>query len=119
MFSKLFDLVRPSRRPRRPGPPVATAHRPGHGRPRLEELEPRLAPTANFQIDLGGILRADCDNTANTVRLDHSGSQTILSDTGHSVPFDDYRFTSIRIQGGTAADTFNLYATVRPVTLLR
>lgn len=80
-------------------------------RPQLEVLEDRLAPSCSTTVVVQ-LLRVNCDNTRNTVTVDHSGPNTIVN----GVAFSDTLFNSMRINVGTGGDTVNLNAT--PNTLL-
>jgi hypothetical protein len=62
-------------------------------------------------------LRANCDNAANTLTLDHSGSTTTMTYTGGSRSIADQTFDQILINMGTSANTVNVRSTVMPVSV--
>jgi hypothetical protein len=86
-------------------------------RPRLEELESRLAPTVNFPDITPGAIWVQCDDLEpNTVTVYRQGGMTVISGTGtfpHSFPSS--QFTGIYILGGALGTVTNIQANVLPV----
>src|SRR5262249_38795875 len=79
---------------------------------RCEELESRLVPSCSPSI-VSGQLRSNCDNAANTVTLDRSGSFEFINGVG----FSETLFSSVLINTGSASDTVKVYATGKPTTI--
>jgi hypothetical protein len=102
--------------------PVARPHRhqgrrPG-ARPQLEELESRLAPTANVFL-ASGVLHADSDNSGNTIALFILGTNTVVS-VNNELPFHQFptsAINSIQINGGTGFDHLMIDGTLSPTTV--
>jgi hypothetical protein len=82
-------------------------------RPRLEELETRLAPAVTPTL-LNGQLLITGDDLPSDITLDHAGTTTLVN--GQAFADDDIT-AGIVINLGSSSDTVNLLATVKPVTL--
>jgi hypothetical protein len=115
MWSKWFAPGRRGRGPR-PGRPAARPARRALG---LEGLEARCTPTVTAGIvndpHEGRVLLAQCDNTPNTVTVDHehwhSGYYAVIN----GQLFNDSSYDVITVAGRSAPTTSDIRANVKPV----
>jgi hypothetical protein len=116
MFRKLFGLVFQGRRGRRPVPPGRKVVPPRPGRPRLEALEPRYAPSCTVNV-INRVLTVQCDGNPNTVTADEVTNELGQFTVINGQPFYTSTHDSIVIYGGSGGLTTNILAVVRPLTL--
>src|SRR5262245_11214283 len=87
--------------------------------PSLEPLEARTAPTVTVGIS-GGVLNVTSDAAADTISIDHVGTNTLVYRfTLDPSPFRaaDAAISSIQVDTGAGADTVNLWRTVKRTTI--
>jgi hypothetical protein len=114
MFRKAFSLHRQNRRPRRRWP-ASTVVPPSQALPRIETLEVRCTPSCTSGL-IDRLLLVACDNSGNTVTMDHNSATSIT--TANGVNFADSSFDTITINNGSDRDVDNINAIpLRPLTI--
>src|SRR5262245_65266664 len=85
-------------------------HRPLRRRPALEELERRDTPSGTVSLDPAGLLRVDCDNAPDVVRLDLDATRSTVLVTlnGATTLWDAAAVSAVRISTAGGGDVVNL-----------